>query len=81
MLAAAHLCRDLDEKGDGDVSGDHKDRVRRRLAAILVAGYSRLFPGDEADRFADLTSFLTEIIEPLAPNSAAISSNAPANWC
>ena len=66
-LAAAHLCRDLDEKGDGDVSGDHKDRVRRRLAAILVAGYSRLFPGDEADRFADLTSFLTEIIEPLVP--------------
>ena len=49
------------------MSGDHKDRVRRRLAAILVAGYSRLFPGDEADRFADLTSFLTEIIEPLAP--------------
>ena len=67
MLAAEHLCRNLGEKEDGDVSGDHKDRVRRRLAAILVAGYSRLFPGDEADRFADLTSFLTEIIEPLAP--------------
>jgi adenylate cyclase len=26
-----------------------------------------LFPGDEADRFAGLTSFLTEIIEPLIP--------------
>ena len=67
MLAAEYLCRNLDDKKDGDVSGDHRDRVRRRLAAILVAGYSRLFPGDEADRFADLTSFLTEIIEPLAP--------------
>jgi adenylate cyclase len=67
VLAAEYLCRNLDDKEDGDVSGDHKDRVRRRLAAILVAGYSRLFPGDEADRFADLTSFLTEIIEPLAP--------------
>lgn len=49
------------------MSGDQKDRVRRRLAAILVAGYSRLFPGDEAQRFAELNSFLTEIIEPLAP--------------
>ena len=49
------------------MSGDHRDRVRRRLAAILVTGYSRLFPGDEADRFAGLTSFLAEIIEPLVP--------------
>jgi adenylate cyclase len=49
------------------VSDDPKGRVRRRLAAILVAGYSRLFPGDEADRFAGLTSFLTDIIEPLIP--------------
>ena len=44
-----------------------RDRGRRRLAAILVAGYSRLFPGDEAERFAGLSSFATEIIEPLAP--------------
>jgi adenylate cyclase len=49
------------------VSDDPKGRVRRRLAAILVAGYSRLLPGDEADRFAGLTSFLTDIIEPLIP--------------
>ena len=49
------------------MSDDPKGRVRRRLAAILVAGYSRLFPGDEADRFAGLTSFLTDIIEPLIP--------------
>ena len=49
------------------MSGDQKDRVRRRLAAIVVAGYSRLFPGDEAQRFAELNSFLTEIIEPLTP--------------
>ncbi len=49
------------------MSEDARARVRRRLAAILVAGYSRLFPGDEADRFAGLTSFLNEVIEPLIP--------------
>jgi adenylate cyclase len=47
------------------VSEDTRGRVRRRLAAILVAGYSRLFPGDEADRFAGLRAFLAEIVEPL----------------
>jgi len=40
-------------------------RVRRRLAAILVAGYHRLLPGDEADRIAQLRAVLTEIIKPL----------------
>jgi adenylate cyclase len=49
------------------VSEDTKGRARRRLAAILVAGYSRLFPGDEKESFAGLRSFLTEIIEPLIP--------------
>jgi adenylate cyclase len=49
------------------VSDDAKERVRRRLAAILVAGYSRLFPGDEADALTALTALLTEIIEPLIP--------------
>jgi adenylate cyclase len=49
------------------VSEEGRGRVRRRLAAILVAGYSRLFPGEEADRFAGLTSFLTNVIEPLIP--------------
>jgi len=49
------------------VSTDARERVRRRLAAILVAGYSRLFPGDEADRFTGLRAVLTEIIEPLIP--------------
>jgi adenylate cyclase len=49
------------------VSEDGRGRVRRRLAAILVAGYSRLLPGEEADRFAGLTSFLTTVIEPLIP--------------
>jgi adenylate cyclase len=49
------------------VSKAPRNRARRRLAAILVAGYSRLFPGEEADRFAGLTSFLSEIIVPLVP--------------
>ena len=49
------------------VSEDTRGRVRRRLAAILVAGYSRLFPGDEKDSFAGLRAFLTEVIEPLVP--------------
>jgi adenylate cyclase len=49
------------------VSEQTRGRARRRLAAILVAGYSRLFPGDEADRFAGLISFLNEVIEPMIP--------------
>jgi adenylate cyclase len=48
------------------VSEQARERVRRRLAAILVAGYTRLFPGDEAESFAGLTALLTEVIEPLA---------------
>jgi adenylate cyclase len=39
-------------------------RTRRRSAAILVAGYNRLLPGDEADQFAGLRAFLAEIVEP-----------------
>jgi adenylate cyclase len=46
------------------VSEDATGRVKRRLAAILFAGYSRLLPGDEADSFAGLTLLRTEIIEP-----------------
>jgi adenylate cyclase len=38
--------------------------VTRRLAAILVAGYSRLLRGEEKEHFAGLRSFLSEIIEP-----------------
>src|SRR6266436_3328566 len=49
------------------VSEDARGRVRRRLAAILVAGYSRLFPGDEKDSFAGLRAFSTELIQPLVP--------------
>jgi adenylate cyclase len=49
------------------VSDDARERVRRRLAAILVAGYSRLLPGDEADTLTALTALLAEIIEPLIP--------------
>jgi len=46
------------------VSEEAREHVRRRLAAVLVAGYTRLFPGDEADGLAGLRAFLTEIIEP-----------------
>ena len=49
------------------MSDDAREPVRRRLAAVLVAGYSRLFPGDEADALIALTALLTEIIEPLIP--------------
>jgi adenylate cyclase len=38
--------------------------VRRRLAAILFAGHSRLLPGDEEDNFASVTRLLSEIIKP-----------------
>jgi adenylate cyclase len=46
------------------VSEEARERVRRRLAAVLVAGYIRLTPGDEADGLVGLRAFLTEIIEP-----------------
>jgi class 3 adenylate cyclase len=38
--------------------------VTRRLAAILVAGYSRLVPGDEKENFAELRGLLTGVVEP-----------------
>lgn len=41
-----------------------RGRVRRRLAAILFIGLSRLFPGDEKDSFAGIRAFATEIIAP-----------------
>jgi adenylate cyclase len=47
------------------VSGDATERVRRRLAAILVAGYSRLLPSDDAESLTGLTLLMSEIIEPL----------------
>ena len=49
------------------MSDDPKGRVRRRLAAILVAGYGLSSPGDEAESFAGLKAFSTGIIEPLIP--------------
>jgi adenylate cyclase len=49
------------------VSEEARGRVRRRLAAILVAGLSRLFPGEERDNFAGLRAFLTDVIHPLIP--------------
>ena len=44
--------------------GRRPERVTRRLAAILVAGYSRLLPGDEKENFAELRGFLTGVVEP-----------------
>jgi adenylate cyclase len=38
--------------------------VTRRLAAILVAGYSRLLPGDEKENFAELRGLLNGVVEP-----------------
>jgi adenylate cyclase len=38
--------------------------VTRRLAAILVAGYSRLVPGDEKENFSGLRGLLTGVVEP-----------------
>ena len=59
------------------MSEDAAGGVRRRLAAILFAGYKRLQPGDEASTFADtrelkkyligLTLLRTEILEPQIP--------------
>ncbi|MGH7047457.1 MAG: adenylate/guanylate cyclase domain-containing protein [Stellaceae bacterium] len=52
------------------MSEDARRRVRRQLAAILVAGYRQLLPGDEADIFVGLRAVLREIIEPLAGEHA-----------
>jgi adenylate cyclase len=46
------------------VSEDAGGRVQRRFAAIMVGGYSRLFPGDEKENFAELRRFLTAVVEP-----------------
>jgi adenylate cyclase len=40
------------------------ERVTRRLAAILVAAYSRLLPGDEKENFAELRALLSRVVEP-----------------
>jgi len=48
----------------GTVSEDATGHVRRRLAAILFAGYSRLFPGDEADSFTGIGLLASAIIKP-----------------
>ncbi len=48
------------------MSEEARARARRRLAAILVAGYRPLFPGDEAESFAGLRAVLRDIIAPLS---------------
>jgi TolB-like protein/class 3 adenylate cyclase len=46
------------------VRDEATEGVTRRLAAILVAGYSRVLPGDEKENFAELRQFLTTAVEP-----------------
>jgi adenylate cyclase len=46
------------------VLDEARESVTRRLAAILVAGYSRLRPGDEKENFAELRRLLTGVVEP-----------------
>ena len=46
------------------VSRDARGHSRRRLAAVVFAGYGRLVPGDEADSFAGASLILSEIIRP-----------------
>src|SRR5215469_9490461 len=52
------------DRDPATVPEEAKGHVRRRLAAILFAGYSRLSPGDEVESFATATLLLSEIIEP-----------------
>jgi adenylate cyclase len=46
------------------MSEDTGGHVQRRLAAIMVAGFNRLLPGDEKENFAELRRFLTGVVEP-----------------
>jgi adenylate cyclase len=46
------------------VSEDTPGNARRRLAAIMFAGYRRLQPGDEAGEFSGLSLFRTDVVEP-----------------
>jgi adenylate cyclase len=46
------------------MSEDTRARAERRSAAIMVGGYSRLFPGDEKENFTELRRFLTTVVEP-----------------
>jgi len=46
------------------MSEDVPTRARRRHTAILVAGYSRVLPGDEKQNFAELRAFVTGVIRP-----------------
>ena len=52
------------DRGAVTVPEEAQGHVRRRLAAILFSGYSRLLPGDEADNFASVTRLPSEIIKP-----------------
>jgi hypothetical protein len=54
--------------------------VPRRLSAILVADYGRLFPGDEKENFAELRSLLTALVERVSAGRrrAAVPLDRPA---
>jgi adenylate cyclase len=51
-------------QGQDTVLQDMSVPARRRFAAIMVGGYSRLVPGDEKESFAELRRFLTAVVEP-----------------
>src|SRR5216683_2830842 len=55
----------LRRPGKTMLSDSARARVRRRLAAILVAGFNRLIPGAEEDRFTVQSGLLNEVFEPL----------------
>ena len=46
------------------MSEEARGRGRRRLAAILFAGLSQLFPGDEKESFAGLIAFAADVVGP-----------------
>jgi adenylate cyclase len=46
------------------MSDDGRGHAKRRLAAILFAGYSRLLPGEDAESFAAVTLLSSEIVKP-----------------
>jgi hypothetical protein len=59
----ADICASFDS-GAATVPEEAQGHVRRRLAAILFAGYGPSIPGDEADNLALVTCLLSDIIKP-----------------
>ena len=61
-----------------------RDRVERRLAAILaadVAGYSRLMGADEEGTHARLKAHLGQLVDPKIKEHGAAPLKIPATGC